>query len=611
MIYNNLLVFITAIFLFSIDTVPAKPMFSSTSSLLLFLLLLFWFNKLAYSTYKKPSTFHPGGYFSAEKKLSVIALLFFAAALHLCDAKYYLSFLSIGGRVPSLVNISGLALLLLFLSAIWQASYRNYQVVFGHERKKIQFVLLNIRANLPIVLPWIGLSLLSDLITLLPWPWLHVLSESQWGDLLFFGLFLFFVLLFFPPMVRRLWGCKKLEEGTLKRELTTFCHSQNFKADLYIWPLFEGRVPTAGVMGIIPGLRYILITPALIETMSTVEMEAVMAHEIGHVKRFHMLLYLLLIGGFSLLAGALTEPAVYFILSRDFFYSLIEMTNMSLETVLTFSGSVPLLLIMLLYFRFLFGYFIRNFERQADLYSFTVLGNSSALVSAFEKLARVTGNSKDEPNWHHFSLGERIEYLQRCRQDPTWVTRHNRKVYISLLAYLLALALGVYWSNQLPKEQFIQKYEQNYTDTIVAKKLTQEPNNPLWLQLSGDIMLRKKMEKRALTAYEKALQLEPTNPVILNNLAWLLITSEDLQIRDPAKALTLARTAVVLQPKGFILDTLATAFWANNYLEEAIMTEAKAITVDPAQRRYYQSRIDLFQQQSYKDSLGPEGNTSN
>jgi len=578
-------------------------MLSSLNNLLIFLLLLFWFHKLANSSYKRPSTFSPTGYFSAEKKLSIITLLFFVAALHLCDVKYYLSFLSMGDRFPALINIGGLALLLLFFTVIWQASYDKYRTIFGSKRGKFNFIMVNIRTNLPIVLPWIGLSLLSDLALLLPWPWLHELIQSRQGDLFFFGFFLFFVLLFFPPMVRMLWGCEKLEEGALKRELTRFCDKQNFKVALYTWPLLEGRVPTAGVMGMIPGLRYILITPALIETMSTVEMEAVMAHEIGHVKRFHMLLYVLLIGGFSVFAGALTEPTVYFILSRDLFFSLLEKTSISLETLLTFFGSAPLMIAMLLYFRFLFGYFIRNFERQADLYSFTALGNSSALVSAFEKLAVVSGTSKDQPSWHHFSLGERINFLQQCEVDPTRITQHNKKVYSSLLIYLIVLILGVYWSNRLPMEHFIDKYEQKYTEAIVAKKITQDPENPLWLRLSGDIMLHKKMEKKALAAYQKALEIEPANPIILNNLSWLLLTSEDLQLRDPAGALTLARTAATLLPQGFILDTLATAYWANNYLEEAIMTEAKAITTDPGKRRYYQSRIDLFQQQSYKENL--------
>ncbi len=136
MIYNNLLIFLTAIFLFSFDTVSTQPLLSGLNSLMLFLLLLFSLNKIAHSIYSKPATFHPSGYFKAEKKLYLTALAFYIAALHLCDIKYHLSFLSIHNQLPAFVNIGGLSILFLFFSVIWQASSNNYQMVFGHERKK-------------------------------------------------------------------------------------------------------------------------------------------------------------------------------------------------------------------------------------------------------------------------------------------------------------------------------------------------------------------------------------------------------------------------------------------------------------------------------------------
>ena len=38
------------------------------------------------------------------------------------------------------------------------------------------------------------------------------------------------------------------------------------------------------------------------------------------------------------------------------------------------AATAPVLLLMLVYFRFVFGYFIRNFERQADAYVFRAVG---------------------------------------------------------------------------------------------------------------------------------------------------------------------------------------------------------------------------------------------
>ena len=106
-------------------------------------------------------------------------------------------------------------------------------------------------------------------------------------------------------------------------------------------------------------------------------------------------------------------------------------------------GSVPLLIFMLVYFRFIFGYFIRNFERQADLFSLPTIGNSQALVSAFEKIAILSGDIRDQRNWHHFGIGERIDCLEQAEKEPEQIGRHNRKVRYSLVAYVAILFLTV------------------------------------------------------------------------------------------------------------------------------------------------------------------------
>ena len=106
------------------------------------------------------------------------------------------------------------------------------------------------------------------------------------------------------------------------------------------------------------------------------------------------------------------------------------------------------------------------------------------------------------------------------------------------------------------------------------------------------------MERKAIEAYEKALQLKPMNGDIYNNLAWLLITAQDESLHDPARALELAQRAVELKPGGYILDTLAVAYWANGMVEEAVATENKALEADPKNRKYYLQQLDKIQQQN-------------
>ena len=601
--YTNLILFLVAIFLFSVATVPETPMLPLWQAGVIWLGTLIVFSKVADFVFKKYSGGHAGGYFKAEKQLSIMSLFFFTFTLYFCDLKYYLSMLPLAGRVPAFVNFGGLFFFVTFLMLMWSRGRFAYQRVFDKKYSTASFLLSNIKANLPIVLPWMVLSLLYDLVTLVPLPGLQSTVNSGWGDLLFYGLFLVFILAFFPPLVRWLWNCKRLPEGILKRHLDNFCHKQNFKADFYLWPLFEGRVLTAAVMGIIPGLRYILLTPALIETMTLAELEAIMAHEIAHVKKRHLLLYVFLIGGFSLLAGLLAEPLIHLLLSLRFLNGFMLATNFSAETVVTLVGAVPLLLAMILYFRYVFGYFIRNFERQADLYSLQAVGSGEALVSAFEKISMLSGNIREQPNWHHFGIGERIDCLEAAALQPARITQHDKKVKRSLLAFVAVLFFAMVGVWQLPTELLEQRYEMNVTEAILMQRAEQEPDQALWQRLIGDLMLGKKMEQKALAAYEKAFSLDPANPEIMNNFAWLLLTSENLEIRDPVRALTLARGAVILQEKGYILDTLATAYWANGFVDEALQTAERAIVADPAKRRFYQAQMLRFLASSYEASL--------
>ena len=604
--YNNLLYFFTAIVFFSMSRTPEIPWLPPWASLSLFVLTLISYERLVHFVQGKAESHSSAAYFQVERKGSLLALFFFGLATYVCDLRYYLSVLPGAEVLPSLVNVAGLLLFFLYLAIMWRAVRSSYQCIFGRSYTTSAFIALNIKVNLPIVLPWLLLSLLYDLFALCPWPGLHELLLSAWGDFLFYLLFLFFVLIFAPPLMRRLWACTRMPEGPLRDQLTAFCARQNFSAEIYLWPLLEGRALTAGVMGVVPGLRYLLITPSLIEALTLEELESVMAHEIGHVRKKHLLLYLLLITGFSLVLSFCSEPLILLLLSRDFFYALMRSSGMSAESMLLVCGVFPLVLLMLVYFRYLFGYFIRNFERQADLHVFSAIGSSHALVSAFEKIAMLSGNSRDQPSWHHFGIGERVAYLEKCEEDPQERRRHQRKVWSSVTAYLLGLAAILLLVQQMPVAGLAQQYEEKYIEAVLWQKLQQESDKALWLQLTGDLMQHKKMEKKALDAYEKALVYTPVSPDLLNNLAWLLLTAADPQLRDPQRALILARSAVVAKPLGPFLDTLALACWANGLITEAVAAEEKALLADPAEREYYQQQIERFRSMTYQQEMRQE-----
>jgi Zn-dependent protease with chaperone function len=600
MLYNNLIYFLVVIFVFSTNTPATKPVLPSFWALAAFVALTWGFARIASRMFTRSAP-GPTSYFSVEKRLSILAVLVFVGFVYLLDLKYYLGPLSLGGRLPVLADIAGLGCFFLLLILMWMAARHRYQQIFQRPYTPFAFVRSNFKVNLPIVLPWLTLSLVFDGLQALPFPGLSKLLRSPWGDLALYALFLFFLVLVFPPLVRSLWGCTPLPPGPVRDRLLAFCQSQGFRSEIYSWPFFEGQVLTAGIMGIVPKLRYLMVTPALLETLTEEELDSVLAHEIGHVKHLHLVLYIVLFLGFSLLAGAVAKPLPHLILSSDLFYRLLPRLPFAPENVLGVLATAPLLLVMLVYFRFVFGYFIRNFERQADAYVFRALGTSWPLIRSFEKIALFSGGGRDEKNWHHFGIGERIDFLKQCEKDRSLIGRHQRSLRFSLFFYCACIGLSLLVLHRIDASALSEGYETKYAEAVLLQKVRQEPENSLWLIYLGDFLQSRKMEQKAVDAYEKALQLTPMNAEVNNNLAWLLLTAQEKTIRNPERALTLARTAILLKESGYVLDTLANAYWANGLVEEAVATEFRAMRLDPDNRAYYQGQLEKFREQRWKD----------
>jgi Zn-dependent protease with chaperone function len=602
MVFNNLIYFLVVIFTVAVDRPPEAPALNPAVSFPLLVLIFVVYAQICARTFARVIHEGSSAFFSAEVRMSILAVVTFVFCLHLFDLKYYLHFLSVGDRLPVLENLGGLGIFIVFFILMWLRGRAAYQTAFHRSYTAVSFIVSNIRVNLPIILPWLVISLCFDLLSMLQIPGVNRLLDSPWGDVVLFLVFVVFLLFAFPPLVRRLWDCRPLPAGPFREEIERFCRRQGFSSEILVWPLFEGQVITAGIMGIIPGFRYLLLTPALLQAMNTEELEAVLAHEIGHVKRMHLVLYICLFLGFSLFAGVAAEPLPFLILGWQGFYRLLEALRISPETLMAVLVSVPFLLLLIVYFRFLFGYFIRNFERQADLYVFKALGGSAPLISSFEKIAYMGGNIRDQKSWHHFGIGERIDFLEKCERDRGLIAKHDRKVRYSMALYFGVVLLSVLLLGRLDHDELAAGFETKYIEAVLEHKLEQDPDNGLLFLLLGDLLHEKKMEKKAIAAYERALQLKPGNADVRNNLAWLLITAGDPNLRDPERALRLASDAVRLKEAGYILDTLAVALWANGFKSEAVAAENRAMEVDPDNTLYYRKQLNRIRKKTWDRS---------
>ncbi len=597
MFYNNIIYLLVVILLFSASTVPETPQLPPLWSLALFAAKLFAFREVCRALFRPFRATSPPRYFAAEQRLSILAIVMVAVDIYLLDCQYYIARLPFVGLLPSLVDGVGMAVFFFYLAVMWAEAVDAYGVVFGRRYSRGRFVLNSLKANVPVVLPWFLLSLLSDLLRWLPISWLGRFLDTAWGEWAVLMLFFLVLAVFFPVIVTRMWNCTPLPSGETRQRIERFCRRQGVRyADILLWPLFEGQVLTAGVLGIVGRYRYLLVTPALLHTVTPEEVEAVMAHELGHVKYRHMYLYLFLFLGFGLLSQVVSYPALSLLLDSDLFYWFVDIADKEPNSALTLVTTVSMMGLLVVYFRFVFGFFMRNFERQADLHAWEVMGSGRPLASVLEKIAVLSGDIRDLPSWHHFGIGQRVAFLERCDRDPRAAAGHHRKVRAALFAYCAVLALAGALLFQMPSDLLEGAPREKFAAAVLQQRIEQEPQNYVWRLLLADLEQSRHRYAEAIAAYEEARRLAPANADIMNNLAWLYLTAEDPRFRDYDMALILAREAARLKAAGYIYDTLALAYWENGYPELAIKAEERALALDPANAVYYRQQLAKFRQ---------------
>ena len=512
---------------------------------------------------------------------SIMAVTFFAVNIYGLSLPAFLAENPLFKSIPTLAALIFICMFLLYLSAIWSIAYRCHSRLHGPEVSRKEYILSNISFSIPVLLPWFLLSGISDIIFLLPFNLIKNALLTPIGQAIYFLFFLITAAITGPLLIQKFWGCTPLDQGVYRMQIEDFCKKAHLEySDILKWPLFGGRMITAGVMGLVKKFRFILVTPALLRFLDSKELDAVISHEIGHVKKKHLLFYLFFFVGYMLLTFAGFNLVVYFTIYIEPAYRFLIDAGIGRESLVSALISIFLIGFFIIYFRYLFGFFMRNFERQADVYVYELLDNALPLISSLRKIAVISGQPPDRPNWHHFSIKERIDYLNKCERDRRWVSRHHRKIQKSIAIYLAAIILSGITVYNLNFGETGKKLNSYLIETLIIREIKKNPNNPSLFRELGDyytILLKRYSD--AINSYEKGLLIAPDDPEILNNFAWLLATCEDITFRNPKRALILAKKASSLKKAAHIQDTLAEAYFVNGYVDKAFSTEKEALSL--------------------------------
>jgi Zn-dependent protease with chaperone function len=604
--YTNFIYFIVVLFIYSTHQPSPAPRLSFSltlvASLGLFCVFFFingWvFRRLAARMSKVTVSSHLAVlYHRTIARQSFLSLLFFCLNIYLLDLKFFLSGLPVMRVSFTLQGLAALALFLLHQTIVWLSSHECHCHISGTSCSRSSMVAANLKFNLAILLPWLLISGTFDFLQFLPIRALHDHLNTALGQVVFFAFLLVIFMLYAPPLVVRLWGCRPLPPGALRSSIEAFCRKEGFKLrEILLLPSLGGSFLTAGVMGLQPHCRYLLLTQGLLNILDENELQAVLAHEMGHVKEKHLVFYLLFLLGYLVVAYPLSNLSFLLVLASDLPLHFPGGTQSELLTLISILATLPLLLLLVLYFRFLFGFFIRNFERQADLYIFRTQGGPYSLVSALEKVAFYSGNTRDVPSWHHFSIKQRVDYLTAAASNPSLLLHHRRKLRTALASYLVGLvAVGtvgfLYHTSAWGKS-----FNEDLSIKVLHSLVRLEPERAdLRLKLGTLHYTRDNLEE-AVFQLSVALDLEPNNPEIMNNLAWIFATSQRPTFFRPEHALDLAEKAASRSPEPYILDTLAEAYYVNNRPALALAAAEQALAAASGDRTYYLGQVKRFRE---------------
>lgn len=235
-------------------------------------------------------------------------------------------------------------------------------------------------------------------------------------------------LIVMPVFLRLFLGLTPLPHGPLRKRLIDKAAALRFRfADVLVWNTRHG-VANAMVTGVVPWLRYVVVTDRLLDQLNEDEIEAVFGHEVGHMKHHHMFFYMVFIVTSLFLLGGLWNVGSAWlknIATPSWLDALAG--DAAWDTI----GVWIILAVVAAYVLLVFGWLSRRCERQADIFGCKT-ATPAAFISALEKVADLNGISRERPGflswWQHSTIADRVAFIRRMEIDPALEPTFQRRL---------------------------------------------------------------------------------------------------------------------------------------------------------------------------------------
>lgn len=246
-----------------------------------------------------------------------------------------------------------------------------------------------------------------------------------------------------PLYLRLVFRAGPIPPGPKRARMEALARRSGFRCrELLLLDTGGSRIANAFIVGLHPSLRYVFFTDVLYEGMTEEELECVMAHEMTHALRKHILYYLCFSIAFLIVILFLQE----FLLGGA-------------------AGGVVAALVSLgsafVFWVLVFGFISRRFETEADLVGMRLAFptpepgflNSRRFGAALHRVAALNRIPPDVGSWRHWSVQIRSWILLEAEARPESGRRHERACASIRTACLMALLFATAYGAFLVRDQ--------------------------------------------------------------------------------------------------------------------------------------------------------------
>jgi STE24 endopeptidase len=241
-------------------------------------------------------------------------------------------------------------------------------------------------------------------------------SPQHWWIItwaLFMGLFILLAQLAPVALFPIFYKFEPLENEDLRRRLVQLSERAGTRVrGVYRWKLSEKSKKANAALTGLGSTRRIILADTLLDNFAPEEIEAVLAHELGHHFHRHILKSVVVQAAITLLGFWVANVVLHYAVDHHLFEELSDFANLPLLALTATALSLLLMPALNAYSRY-------N-ERQADRYAFESIASVEPFISSMNKLAQQNLAERTPSKWIEALFHSHPAISKRVAAAESW-----------------------------------------------------------------------------------------------------------------------------------------------------------------------------------------------